>query len=144
MTPFSTLRPGASDSQEVAPDGTWPRGRSGYLLLNVVGWLLFGVAMIIGWLDVNPWEVVLATTPVYILIGFLLSLLLGFVYDRLGAGPASFGRALAISVVGSYAAGVLWTVAYYYHRHHGAGIIHSVIVGAPSSLSFRHGWILDG
>ena len=122
----------------------WRRGRSGYLLLNVGGWLLFGVAMIIGWLDVNPWEVVLATTPVYILIGFLLSLLLGLVYDRLGAGPASFGRALAISVVGSYAAGVLWTLAYYYYRHHGAGIIHSVITGAPSSLSFRHEWILDG
>jgi hypothetical protein len=144
MTPFSTLGPGASDSPEVAPDGTWPRGRRGYLLLNVGGWLLFGVAMIIGWLDVNPWQVVLATTPVYILIGFLLSLLLGLVYDRLGAGPTSFGRALAISVVGSYAAGVLWTVAYYYYRHHGAAIIHSLIIGAPSSLSFRHGWILDG
>jgi sensor histidine kinase YesM len=100
--------------------------------------------MMIGWLDVNPWEVVVATTPVYILIGFLLSLLLGLVYDRLGVGPASFGRALAISVAGSYAAGALWTVAYYYYRHHGAGIIHSVIIGGPSSLSFRHGWILDG
>ena len=68
--------------------------RSSYLLLNVGGWLAFGVAMMIGWLDVYPWEVVLATTPVYILIGFLLSLLLGLVYDRLGVGPASFGRAL--------------------------------------------------
>lgn len=141
--PLSTLRLGASDSLEVAPDGTRRRGRSGYLLLNVGGWLLFGAAMMIGWLD-HPWEVVLATTPVYILIGFLLSLLLGLVYDRLGVGPASFGRALAISVAGSYAAGALWTVAYYYYRHHGAGIIHSVIVGAPSSLSFRHEWILDG
>jgi two-component sensor histidine kinase len=117
---------------------------NGHLLLNVGGWLLFGVAMIVGWLDVNPWQAVLATTPVYILMGFLLSLLLGLVYDRLGAGPASFGRALAISVVGSYAAGVVWTVAYYYYRHHGAAIIHSIITGAPSSLSFRHEWILDG
>jgi hypothetical protein len=141
MTPLSTLRPARSESPEVGPDDT---RRRGHLLLNVGGWLLFGVAMVIGWLDVNPWEVVLATTPVYILIGFLLSLLLGLVYDRLGAGPASFGRALAISVAASYAAGVLWTVAYYYYRHHGAGIIHSLITGAPSSLTFRHEWILDG
>jgi two-component system, LytTR family, sensor kinase len=134
MTPLSTLR----------PDSTRRRGRSGYLLLNLGGWLLFGAAMMIGWLDVHPWEVILATTPVYIVIGFLLSLLLGLVYDRLRVGPASFGRALAISVAGSYAAGMLWTVAYYYYRHFGAAIIHSVIVGAPSSLSFRHEWILDG
>ncbi|HKU17525.1 MAG TPA: histidine kinase [Steroidobacteraceae bacterium] len=120
------------------------RARRSSLLLNVGGWLLFGVAMMIGWLDVNPWEAVLAITPVYILLGFLLSLLLGLVYDRLGVGPASFGRALAISIVGSYAAGVLWTIAYYYYRHYAAAIIHSVIIGAPSSLAFRHGWILDG
>jgi two-component system LytT family sensor kinase len=132
------------DSLEVAPGAARSRGRSGYLLLNAGGWLLFGVAMIIGWLDVNPWQAVLATTPVYIVIGFLLSLLLGFVYDRLGVGPVSFGRALAISVVASYAAGVLWIVAYYYYRHNGAAIVHSLIIGAPSSLSFRHEWMLDG
>jgi hypothetical protein len=142
MKPFSTLRPHASDSVEVAPHST--RGRSGYTLLNVGGWLVFGAAMMIGWLDVYPWEVVLATTPVYILIGILMSLVLGLVYDRLGVGPASFGRALAISIGGSYAAGVLWTVTYYYYRHHGAAIVHSLIIGAPSTLSFRHEWILDG
>jgi hypothetical protein len=145
MTPVSTLRPDASDSPQVAaPDDRRLRGRSGHLLLNVGGWLLFGAAMMIGWLDVNRWEVIVATMPVYILIGFLLSLLLGLAYDRLGVGPVSFGRALAISVAGSYVAGVLWTVAYYYYRHHGASILHSLVVGAPSSLSFRHQWILDG
>ena len=144
MTPLSTLRGGAADSLEVAPDGTRRRGPSGYLLLNVAGWLLFGVGMMILALDVQPWQVVLATTPVYILIGFLLSLLLAPVYDRLGVGPASFGRALAISVAGSYVAGSLWTLAFYYYRHFGADIIHSVIVGGPSSLSFRREWLLDG
>ena len=144
MTPLSTLRPSAADSLEAAPDGARRRGPSGFLLLSVGGWLLFGAAMMIGWLDVRPWAVVLATTPVYILIGFLLSLILGLVYDRLGVGPASFGRALAISLAGSYAAGVLWILAYYYYRHFGAGIIHSIIVGGPSSLPARHGWILDG
>ncbi len=144
MTPLSTLRAGAADSLEVAADGTRRRGPGGFLLLNVGGWLLFGVAMVIGWLDDLPWTVILATQPVYILIGFLLSLLLGRVYDRLGVGPASFGRALAITVAGSYAAGVLWTVAFYYYRHFGAGIVHSLIVGAPSSLHFRRGSILDG
>jgi sensor histidine kinase YesM len=116
----------------------------GLPLLNVGGWLLFGAAMMVGWLDVSPWTVILATTPVYILIGFLLSLLLDRVYARLGVGPASFGRALTISAAASYAAGILWTLAYYYYRHFGAGIVHSVIIGAPSSLSFRHEWILDG
>jgi two-component system, LytTR family, sensor kinase len=144
MTPFSTRRPGESEVLEVAPGGTRPLSRSGYLLLNAGGWLLFGAAMMIGWLDVYAWEVVLATTPVYILIGFLTSLLLGLVYDRIGLGPASFGRALAICVAGSSAAGALWNVAFYYYRHYGAGAIHSLIIGAPSSLSFRQEWILDG
>lgn len=148
MTPGPTLRAGAAAppvvAPEVAPDGTWRRGPSGALLLNTGGWLLFGAAMMIGWLDVMPWAVILATQPVYILIGFLLSLLLGLVYDRLGVGPASFGRALAITVAGSYAAGVLWIVAFYAYRHFGAAVVHSLIVGAPSALAFRRGWILDG
>ncbi len=141
---MSTPRAGAAGSLEVALDGTRRRGPSGYLLLNVGGWLVFGAAVMIGWLEQYPWEVVIAITPAYILIGFLLSLLLGLAYDRLGVGPASFGRALAISVAGSYAAAVPWTVAFYYYRHFGASIIHSVIVGAPSSLSFPPDWILDG
>ena len=114
------------------------------LLLNVGGWALFGIAMVIGWMDVLPWSAILATQPVYVLIGFLLSLLLGFVYDRLGVGPASFGRTLAIIVAASYAAGVLWALLFYYYRHFGAAMIHSAIIGAPSSLRFRPGWILDG
>jgi hypothetical protein len=144
MTPSSTVRADTAASLKVAPDDTRRRGPSGYLLLNVGGWLLFGVAMMVGSLDVMPWDVIFATQPVYILIGFLLSLLLGRVYDRLGVGPASFGRTLAISVAGACVAGMLWNVAFYYYRHLGAGIIHSVIVGAPSSLRFRSGWILDG
>ena len=107
--------------------------RRGYLLLNAGGWLLFGVAMMIGMLDVYPWDVVLATTPVYILIGFLTSLLLGLVYDRIGLGPGSFGRALAVIVVASYAAGALWIVAFYLYRHYGAAAVHSLSV-QPSSL----------
>src|SRR5688572_25247421 len=144
MTPSSTLRAGAADSLKVAPDRPRRRGPSGYLLLNAGGWLVFGAAMMIGSLDVMPWDVILATEPVYVLIGFLLSLLLGRVYDRLGVGPASFARTLAISVAGSCAAGVLWNVAFYYYRQLGAGIIHSVIFGAQSSLGFPPGWILDG
>jgi two-component system, LytTR family, sensor kinase len=142
--PLSTLRTGAAQSGELDVDSTPRRAPSGYLLLNVGGWLLFGVAMMIGSLDVMPWDVILATEPVYVLIGVLLSLPLGLVYDRLGVGPASFGRTLAISVAGSCAAGVLWAVAFYFYRHHGAAIAHSVVVGAPSSLRFPREWILDG
>src|SRR5919112_2336165 len=143
MTPFSTLRPGASSSLEVAPDGTRRRGPSGFLL-NVGGWLLFGAAMMIGSLDVMPWDVILATESVYVLIGFLLSLLLGRVYDRLGVEPTSFGRTLAISVAGACAAGMLWNVAFYYHRQYGAAALHSIIIGAPSRLRFPREWVLDG
>src|SRR5688572_3314574 len=144
MTPLSTLRAGSADSLEVAPDDTRRRSRSRYLLLNGGGWLVFGIAMMIGSLDVMPWDVILATESVYVLVGFLLSQLLGRVYDRLGVGPASFRRTLAISVAGACAAGMLWNVAFYYHRHYGAATLHSLIIGAPSQLSFPREWILDG
>jgi hypothetical protein len=122
-----------------------PRRRpSPKLLLTAGGWLLFGVAMMIGSLDVAPWDVILATEPVYILIGFLLSLLLGRVYDRLGVEPASFGRTLAITAAGSIAAGMLWNVAFYYYRQFGAAAVHSIMIGEASPLRFRPGWILDG
>jgi LytS/YehU family sensor histidine kinase len=39
---------------------------------------------------------------------------------------------------------VPWTAAFYYYRHFGASIIHSVVIGAPSSLSFPPEWIFDG
>ena len=142
-TPLSTLRAGAADSL-VAPTDRRTRGTGGYLLFNVGGWLFFGAAVMIGWLEQYPWDVNLAITPAYILSGFLLSLMLGLVYDRLGVGPASFGRAIAISLAASYAAGVLWTVAFFVYRQFGASIIHSVIIGAPSSLSFPGEWIFDG
>jgi hypothetical protein len=142
--PLSTPSGGAAQSPEMAARGTRRRGPSDYLLLHVGGWLLFGVGVMIGWLEFYPWDVLLVTTPVYILIGFLLSTLLAVVYDRLGVGPSSFGRALAISVAGSYAAAALWTVAYYYYQHYGAAVVHSFIIGAPSSLSLPREWILDG
>ncbi len=133
--------PGTNGLAQVS---TRSRGPSGYLLLNAGGWLFFGAAVLIGWLEQYPWEVNLAITPAYILTGFLLSLLLGLVYDRLGVGPASFGRAIAISLVASYVAGVLWTVLFFVYRQYGASIIHSIIIGAPSSLSFPGEWIFDG
>jgi two-component system, LytTR family, sensor kinase len=142
MKQFSTIRSDASNSAQVIAGGM--HRRTGYLLLNVGGWVLFGAAMMIGWLDVYSWHVVLATTPVYILIGFLMSLLLGLVYERLGLGPGSFGQALAICVAGSAVAGVLWNIANHYYQHYGASFIHSLIIGAPSSLTFPDAWILDG
>src|SRR5688572_1930077 len=143
MTP-STLRAGVANSLEVAAGAAPGRGPRDYLLVNLGVWLFFGTAVMIGWLEQYPWQVILAIAPAYILIGFLLSLLLGVAYDRLGAGPASFGRALVVMAVGSYVAGVLWTVAFYYFRHFGAAHIHSVIIGAPSALSFPRGWLFDG
>src|SRR5688500_6156500 len=144
MTPSSTLRAGAADSLKVAPDRPRRRGPSGYLLLNAGGWLVFGAAMMIGSLDVMPWDVIVATEPVYVVIGFLLSLLLGRVYDRVGVGPASFARTLAISLAASCAAGVVWNVLFYYYRQFGGAVVHSVIIGGPSPLRFRPGWVLDG
>jgi hypothetical protein len=144
ITRSSTLSAGKADFAQVAPESARRRGPSGYLLLNVAGWLVFGVAMMIGSLDVMPWDAILATESVYVVVGFVLAMLLGRVYDRLGVRPASFGRTLAISAVGSIAAGMLWNAAFYYHRHHGAAILHSLIIGAPSPLRFPPEWILDG
>ena len=143
MVGLSTLRSSAASSLELAPAGPRSRG-AGYLLLNAAGWLVFSIAMMVGSLDAMPWRVILATEPVYFLIGFLFLLLLGRVYDRLGVEPASFGRTLSIGVVGACVAGILWAVVSYYHRHYGAVIVHSIIIGAPSLLSFRREWILDG
>ena len=114
------------------------------LLLNIAGWLLFGAAMTIGWIEVMPWHVQLATTPVYIILGFLTSLLLGRAYDRLGVGRSSFGRTLAIIVAGSFAGGALWIVAFYCYRLFGANFAHSLVIGGPSPLEFRGEWIFDG
>jgi len=127
-----------------AADPTRRRNASGRLLLNVGFWLLFGVAMLIGRMDEAPLSIVLAMEPVYILIGALLALLLDRVYDRLGVGPESFGRALAISAVGSLLAGLLWAAIVYHYRHFGAAAVHSFISGAPSRLRFRHRSMLDG
>src|SRR5688500_6313453 len=144
MTPLATVRTAVPGVPDRGPAGSRRRAGSGYLLLNVAGWLFFGAAVMIGWLEQYPWQISLLITPAYILIGFLLSLLLGLVYDRLGVGPQSFGRALAISLVASYAAAMVWTAAFYYYTHFGAGIIHSAIIGAPSPISFPPDWILDG
>ena len=144
ITPSSTLRAAAADSIVAAPEGARRRGPSRRLLLSAGAWLVFGIAMMIGSLDVMPWDVILATESVYVLVGFLLALLLGVVYDRLGVRPTAFGRTLAISVAGASAAGMLWNVVFYYHRHYGAATLHSLIIGAPSQLSFRREWILDG
>jgi LytS/YehU family sensor histidine kinase len=81
---------------------------------------------------------------VYVVIGYLLSLLLGRVYDRLGVGSASAGRTLAISVVGACVGGMLWNIAFHYHRQYGAAAIHSLIIGRPSRLVFPNEWVLDG
>ena len=138
--PTSAVRaPGSSSSSQL---------EKGHRLLgwqlNLLGWLLFGVAMVIGWLDVAPWHVILSVESFYVLAGFLVSLLLGVVYDRLGVGPDSFGRALAISVAGAFAAGALWMVVHYYYRHYGAAVVHSIIIGVPSTIRFRRDFILDG
>ena len=128
---------------KVAPDAPRRTGPRGYLLLNVAGWLLFGVGMTMVAMDVQPWQLVIATTPAYILIGFLLSLLLGLLYDRLGVGPASFGRALAISLGASYVAGVLWTLPFHAYRHFVSGYV-SGFLGGPSVLpEGRQWWVLD-
>jgi two-component system LytT family sensor kinase len=144
MTSPSTSPAAKAESLEMAPQ-TKRRRPSAKLLLNLGGWLLFGIAMIIGWLDVMPWAVVVATQPVYVLIGFFLSVLLGVVYDRLDVGPASFGRALVIILVASYVAGCVWILAFYFYRHFGVDAIHSLLVGKPSPIPPRRGgWILDG
>jgi hypothetical protein len=115
-----------------------------HLFINAAGWLLFGAAMTIGWIEIMPWHVQLATTPVYILLGFLVSLLLGRAYDRLGVGRSTFGRTLAIIVAGSFAGGALWIVAFYCYRLFGANFVHSLVIGGPSPLEFRGEWIFDG
>ena len=142
--PLSHLHAGAADALSATADTARRRSHGGYWLLTAGGWLMFGIAMMIGSLDVMPWHVILATESMYVVIGFLLLLLLHVVYDRLGVRPASFGRTLVISVAGACAAGMLWNIAFYYHRQYGARFLHSLIIGRPSRLAFPREWVLDG
>ncbi|HYC52571.1 MAG TPA: histidine kinase [Gemmatimonadaceae bacterium] len=121
-----------------------PSFTSNLILLNVGGWLLFGIGVMIGWTEIYPWHVNVVTTPPYLLIGFLLSLLLGVVYDRLEVGPASFGRALAITLVASAIAGTLWSVLFTSYQCTIANSIHSLVIGGPSRLGCRNPNFLDG
>jgi signal transduction histidine kinase len=137
-TSLPRQRRGAADSLQLPPEDTRPRAPGG-LLVNAGAWLLFGIVWLIGPFLELPWDLFVAVQPPYILIGFLLSLLVGFLYDRLGVGPASFGRSLAIIVPTSYAAGLLWIFAFHSYRQFGAPVVHSLIIGAPSPLTVPHG-----
>ena len=134
-TSLPTLLTGAPDSLEMLSQGTRRRRLLGPLV-NAGGWLLFGVVWGTGRFLEMQWEAFVAIQVPYILTGFLLSMLLGFVYDRLGVGPVSFARSLAIIGVASYAAGLLWVVSAHYYRLWGASLVHSMIVGAPSPLPY--------
>ena len=112
-------------------EGAWRRRLSGPLL-NLGGWLLFGVVWGWGRFLEMEWEAFVAIQVPYILTGYLLSLVLVFVYDRLRVGPASFARSLAIIVVASYAAGFLWVASAHYYRQFGSDIVQSLIAGAPA------------
>ena len=115
-----------------------------YTLLHVGGWLLFGAAVTIGWTEIYAWHVNLVTTPPYVLIGFALSLVLGLLYDRLGVGPASFARALAITLVAAAIAGAVWSVVFTAYQCYVANGIHSWLIGEPSRLGCRRPWYFDG
>src|SRR5690349_3059445 len=104
--PLPHVRACPANSLSVTTDTTLRHSQSSYWLLTAGGWLMFGIAMMIGSLDVMPWHVILASESVYVVVGFLLALLLGRVYDLLGVRPGSFARTLAISVVGSCLAGM--------------------------------------
>jgi hypothetical protein len=54
-------------SLDDTPDSSRRGSPRGYLLLNVGGRLLFGFGMTLAAAEVQPWEVVLATTPVTLL-----------------------------------------------------------------------------
>ena len=133
---MSTLHPGGLDSVDVASEGTRRRWLGGPLL-NFAGWALFGVVWGTGRFLEMQWEAFVAIQAPYILTGYLLSLLLGFTYDRVGVGPASFGRSLAIIVAASYAAGMLWVVsAHYYQDFGGSRFVHSLLIGGPSPIQY--------
>lgn len=101
------------------------------LLLNVVGWSLFGMALFIGQVEGRPWRVVMVTLPAYVLFGFVMSLVLVVVYDRFGVGPKSFGRSLAAIVVFSCAGGLAWAFLYYYFRMYGTAFVHGLLMPTP-------------
>jgi hypothetical protein len=134
-TKLSTPVTGPTDFLQVRPEGT-RRLRISGPLLNAGGWLLFAVAWGTGRFLEMPLPDFVAIQVPYILTGYLLSLLLGFFYDRLHVGPSSFGRSLAIITAASYTAGMLWVVSAHYYRMFGANVVHSMLIGGPSPLQY--------
>jgi signal transduction histidine kinase len=144
-TVLPTLLTGAPDSFAIPSEGPRRRRLTGPLV-NAGGWLLFGVVWGTGRFLEMEWEAFVAIQVPYILTGYLLSLLLGFIYDRLGVGPSSFARSLAMIVVASYVAGLMWVIsAYYYQALGGSSFVHSLLIGAPSTLQYPPappGWVI--
>ncbi|MES2521282.1 MAG: histidine kinase [Gemmatimonadota bacterium] len=116
------------------------RQRVGGALLNAGGWLLFSIVWGAGRFMEVPWAEFTVIHVSYLLTGYLLSLLLGVLYDRLGVGPASFGRSLAIILAASYVAGLVWVISAYYFRDLGvASMVRTLITGDPTPLPHLRG-----
>jgi two-component system LytT family sensor kinase len=120
-----------------------PNRVPGFAWINLSAWLLFAIAWGVGPFADMPWHAFVAFQLPYIFIGYVMSLLLAVVYDRVGVGPASLPRSLGIIVPFAYAAGILWMAAFSNYRVLVGPIVHSMLIGTTSDISVRPSLIIS-
>ena len=85
------------------------RAMPGFWTLHVVGWLTFAAAMVLSRIGIFPIGYMIVAKGAYAVVGALVSLLLRFVYRRVLRTERPLTSLIAIGVLASYVAALLWT-----------------------------------
>lgn len=94
------------------PSSRHPRRIPPFRVLQVVGWLAFGVAMALSRIGQFPLDYMVVSKGVLALLGLIVSTGLWWLYRRFLRHGADLWRVVPLSVVASYAASILWTAAH--------------------------------
>ena len=79
--------------------------------LHVVGWLAYGFAMSVSRIGMFPLRYMVVSKGLLMMLGFVISLALRYVYRPLLRRGTSLQTLLVVSVIASYIASVVWTAA---------------------------------
>jgi two-component system, LytTR family, sensor kinase len=96
------MSPAASRATQVLPS---------FWLLHAGGWLAYGLAMTLSRIGMFPLRYMIVSKGLLMLLGFVISLGLRYVYRPLLRRGTPLVGLLVASVIASYAASVMWTAA---------------------------------
>ncbi|CAA9366434.1 MAG: hypothetical protein AVDCRST_MAG68-4892 [uncultured Gemmatimonadetes bacterium] len=115
---------------------------SGFLPLQVGGWLAFAGAMSLGRVGEYAPAAILVIETAFAALGFLTTLLLQRVYAKVRVAAGSSLHTMVLTGVSSYLGGMLWTASFYYYLRHVAPLI-LVRLDAHARLPELQGPVLD-